>query len=278
MKLKLLIIVFVFFGASCTHQSAFKAVGEKTLRIKGSDSMLLMAQRLSETFMTLHSDVSLYVEGGGSGSGIQSLLEGKIDICTSSRPMSSGEIQQLSNRFNSIGMSIICAKDALGIIVHPSNPVSNLSLIEIKKIFTGEITNWKDVGGADKPITVYSREPNSGTYVYLEEHILYGEPYVKNCIMTPGARALTDAVIQDSFAIGYSTNVYANNVKILSVNNLPPTADNIRKGFYPISRYLYLYTIQPPEGLKKEFIEWIISRDGQNIIKKIGYIPLFDAE
>ena len=273
-----ILIIFAIISFRCIHHSISDVPNHKTIRIKGSDSMLLLAQRMSEEFMKLHGDVSIYVDGGGSGSGIQALLDGTIDMCTSSRPMSSAEIRQLSSRYGSIGISILCAKDALGIIVHPSNTLSNISFTDITKIFTGKINNWKEIGGTDRPIAVYSREPNSGTYVYLDEHVLLGEKYLDRCIMVPGARALIDAVLRDSSAIGYSTNVYAGNVKILSVNGIPATPENIRNGSYPISRYLYLYTVQNPEGAKKEFVDWIIGKEGQKIIKANGYIPLYDSE
>jgi phosphate transport system substrate-binding protein len=166
----------------------------------------------------------------------------------------------------------------LAVVVHPSNPVTNLSTDDIRKIFTGTIKLWKNVGGADETISLYSREPNSGTYLYFEEHVLLGDSYSNDCTFTPGARALIDSVARDSAAVGYSTFAYANTVKLISVNGVQPTAENVRKGTYPISRYLYFYTTYPPDGAIKVFIDWVVSDEGQKIAKANGYVPLFDVE
>lgn len=274
---KIIFSVLIFFYG-CSSQLFFQQPSNAAIRIKGSDSMLLLVQRCAEEFMKTHDGISIYSEGGGSGTGVQALINGKIDICAASRPLIPKEIQMLASRYHSIGISILCAKDALSIIVHPSNNVSNLTTAEITKIFTGEISNWKEFGGVDKPITVYNREPNSGTYSFLEEHAPLGKSFWEKCIVVPGARALTTSVANDSFGIGYGTFVYSKNVKLISVNSITPTVEHVRDESYPISRYLYFYTIYTPEGNVRKFLDWIISKEGQQIIKKNGYISLYENE
>ncbi len=240
--------------------------------------MLLLVQRLADQYMVTHSNASISVEGGGSGIGIQALINGSIDICATSRPLSTEEVQRLAQRYRSIGVSVLCAKDALSIVVHPSNPVQNLSMKEIKDIFTGKMTRWKEVGGSDNPITVYGRESNSGTFLYFEEHVLLGEEYSKQSLVVPGARALVNAIAQDSTAISYSTFLYTDHVKLLSVDGVALTTESVRNGTYPITRYLYFYTVHPPEGEIKKFVDWVVGREGQKIAKMNGYIPLYDGE
>ncbi len=270
--------VLLILCIGCSSHSASKKFDSNTLRIKGSDSMLLLVQRLADQYMVQHHGTSILVDGGGSVLGIEALINGTIEICATSRPFSTEEIQRLAQKYNSIGVSILCAKDALSIVVHPSNPVSNLSINEIKNIFNGTITNWNDVGGYNIPISIYSREPNSGTFLYFEEHVLLGESYSDKRLVMPGTHAIINAIIRDSTGIGYSTFAYANTVKRLSVNGVAPTPDNVRNGTYPISRYLYFYTINQPEGEIKKFVDWVVGQEGQRFVKENGYIPLYDTE
>ncbi len=240
--------------------------------------MLLLVQRLTDRYMQEHPEVSITAEGGGSGFGAQELIDGNSEICSSSRPFSPEEVRKLAERYESIGVSILCAKDALSVVVHPSNPVKNLTEKEIKGIFTGTIKNWNEVGGRSLPITVYRRESNSGTFLYFEEHVLLGEEYSRESVSVPGAQAMINSVAADSSSIGYSTNVYAQRVTSLSVNGVEPTLMEVQKSRYPISRYLYFYTVRPPEGEVKRFIDWVTGREGQKTVKENGYIPLYDAE
>lgn len=276
MNLKIVSTVLVLSLCGCAPRDIVHDPSHTIVRIKGSDSMLLLAQRCAEEYMRSHAGISIYVEGGGSRTGIQALLNGTIDICTSSRPFLPSEIQQLAERYHSLGVATFCAKDALGIVVHTSNSVNNLSVDAVKNIFTGKITRWNDVGGTSTAVTPYCREPNSGTYLFFQEHILFDEPYSRDCQTSGGARTLVDDVEKDSTAIGYTTFVYARNVKLLSIDHVAPTVENVRNGTYPISRYLYFYTIQQPDGLVKDFIDWVISPEGQKVVHSSGYIPLYD--
>ncbi|MBP6672373.1 MAG: phosphate ABC transporter substrate-binding protein [Bacteroidetes bacterium] len=268
----------IIFSAGCSsnRQSGEKESG--TIRIKGSDSMLLLVQRLADRYLTEHPDKNITVEGGGSGLGVQSLIKGTSDICAASRPLTPEEVRMIAQRYQSLGVSILCAKDALSIVIHPSNPVRNLTEQQIKGIFTGAVTDWSELGGPPGPITVFRRESNSGTYLYFEDHVLLGEEYSSNSISVPGARAMINAVAAESSAIGYSTSVYASGVNSVSVNGAEPTMVNVRQGRYPISRYLYFYTVNPPEGDVKKFVDWVTGREGQRTVKENGYVPLYETE
>jgi len=240
--------------------------------------MLLLVQQLADQFMVQHSGVSITVNGGGSGAGIRSLIDGSVEICATSRPLTPEEVRQLAQKYQSVGVSILVAKDALNIVVHPSNRVSDLSVRQVVDIFTGSTKWWNEIGGDDMPITVYGRETNSGTFLYFEEHVLLGAKYSSECVVVPGARGMIGAVAKDSTSIGYSTSVYAGNVKSVSIDGVVPTTANILKGFYPITRYLYFYTVHQPEGTIKKFLDWVVSKEGQNVAKANGYIPLYSIE
>jgi phosphate transport system substrate-binding protein len=238
--------------------------------------MILLVQQWATEFMVKYPGIALYTDGGGTGDGISALIDGSADIAAGSRPMNSDEIRRLAERYQSIGVSLLTAKDALSIFVHPDNPVSQLSSDQIKKIFTGEITSWLEVGGNDMPVTVYNREPNSGTYVFLKEHLLLGSEFTPDHRTMPGSQALVRAVAQDSAGIGYSTSAYIRDVKTLAVDGIAPSLDNVQNGSYPLSRYFYLYTPFSPAGNIKTFIDWVISEEGQRTAQQSGYIPLYD--
>ncbi len=274
--LTLSLMIILCAGCSSVQQSTGKIPG--TIRIKGSDSMLLLVQRLAERYMSEHPEKNIVVEGGGSGTGVRSLINGTSDLCATSRPLTPEEVRMIAQKYQSLGVSILCAKDALSVVVHPSNPVTDLSLEQIKAIYTGIITDWSALGAPAAKITVYRRESNSGTYQYFEDHVLTGEEYSSESISVPGAQAMINAVAADSSAIGYSTSVYANGVDKLSVNGEEPTITNVRLGRYPISRYLYFYTVNPPEGGVKLFVDWVTGREGQKTVKENGYIPLYETE
>ena len=251
--------------------SSVFAAGKIT--VKGSDTMVILAQRWAEKYMNTKGDASIQVTGGGSGTGISALINGTTDICNSSRPMKSGEIQKLKERFGTLGVEIPCAKDGITIYVNPSNPVSDLSMDQLKDIYTGKITNWKQVGGPDARIVVYSRENNSGTYVFFKDHVLKGKDYTASAQNLPGTAAVVNAVAKDKFGIGYGGAAYAKGVKECKVNGILPTADNIKSNKYPISRYLYMYLRNKPSGDIKKYVDWILSSEGQKIVTEVGYFP-----
>jgi phosphate transport system substrate-binding protein len=257
---------------SAAFFSAFFA-GEK-ITVKGSDTMVILSQRWAERYMNKNGNVSIQVTGGGSGTGISALINGTTDICNSSRPMKKSEIQKLKERFGTMGVEIPCAKDGITIYFNESNQVSNLTMEQLKKIYLGKITNWKDVGGKDAKIIMYSRENNSGTYVYFKDNVLSGQDYTPSCQNLPGTAAVVNAVSKDKNGIGYGGHGYSKGVKMCKINGIEPNEANIANGKYPISRSLFMYLRNRPSGAMKQFIDWILSSEGQKIVTEIGYFPI----
>jgi len=244
--------------------------------IKGSDTMFLLTELLAEEYMKTHSGVSIYVSSGGTESGIRAMIDGKCNICTASRKLTPREVQMIADKYGSVGYSYLIAKDALSIYVNPNNKVKDLTSESIAKIFSCSILNWKEVGGDDLPIKTILRHPNSGTYVYLKEHLLDKYDYCKDATTALTTKAVIEEVASDISAIGYGGVGYNHSIVHLSIDGYAPTANNIREDKYPITRYLHFYTINTATGSVKAFIDWILSPEGQKNIAKAGYIPLWD--
>lgn len=250
------------------------------ITVKGSDTMVILAQRWAEKYMAAHPDVVIQVTGGGSGTGISALINGTTDICNASRPMKPSERDKLKQRFGTPGVEIKAARDGLSLYVNEASPVTELSIEQIRGIYTGEITNWKGVGGPDERIIVYGRENNSGTYVYFKDFVLEGEDYAAAMQSMPGTSAVVNAVARDRFGIGYGGAAYGKGIRELKVRAeaggqaYGPTLENIRSGNYPITRYLYLYVKNRPAGALKQYIDWILGDDGQKIVNDVGYFPI----
>ncbi len=247
---------------------------QEKITVKGSDTMVILSQRWAEKFMAKYPNISIQVTGGGSGTGISALLNGTTDICNASRPMKKSEIKSLKERFGSLGVEIPCAKDGLTVYLNEKNSVKDLSMDELKKIYTGKITNWKEVGGKDAKIILYSRENNSGTYVYFKDNVLNGQDYSPSCQNLPGTAAVVNAVAKDLNGIGYGGHGYSKGVIMSKVNGVDPTKENIGNGKYPISRSLFMYVRNKPTGSMKQFIDWILSPEGQKVVSDVGYFPL----
>jgi phosphate transport system substrate-binding protein len=256
------------------------AGGKKTITIKGSDTMVILAQRWAEKYMEKHPDVTVQVTGGGSGVGISALLNGTTDIADASRTMKKSEMEKLKSRYSSLGYETKAAKDGITLYVNETNPVSELSIDMIKGIYLCEITNWKDVGGPDQKIVLYGRENSSGTYVYFRDNVLGGKDYSPTMQSLPGTAAVVNAVAKDKIGIGYGGAAYAKGVKIVKVKKdadspaYEPTPETIKQGQYPITRYLYMYTRVKPTGDMKDYIDWTLSDEGQAIVTAVGYFPV----
>jgi phosphate transport system substrate-binding protein len=252
----------------------------ETITVKGSDTMVILAQRWAEMYMSNHPGVTIQVTGGGSGTGISALINGTTDICDASRPMKKTEKEKLKQRFNTLGVEIKAAKDGLSLYVNESMPISELTLAQLKDIYTGVITNWKQVGGPDAKIILYGRENNSGTYVYFKDNVLEGQDYSSTMQSLPGTAAVVNAIAKDKNGIGYGGAAYGKGIKFVKIKkdaNSPgyePTAENVKTGDYPITRYLYMYTRSKPSGAMKDYIDWILSSEGQSVVTKVGYFPV----
>jgi len=249
------------------------------ITVKGSDTLVILAQRWAETYMKFNPEISIQVTGGGSGVGIAALINGTTDIANSSRPIKKTEIEKLKSRYNTLGVEIPCAKDGITVYLNESNKVEELSLQQLSDIYTEKITNWKEVGGIDAEIKLYGRENSSGTYVFFKDEVVKAD-YAASCQTLPGTAAVVNAVKKDKYGIGYGGAAYATGVKHCKVKkeagmeSYLPTAENVAKNQYPITRYLYMYMRNRPTGEQKKYIDWILSSDGQKIVTEVGYFPV----
>lgn len=252
----------------------------KSVTIKGSDTMVLLGQRWAEVYMKKNPASRIQVTGGGSGTGIAALINGTTEICESSRPMKDKEKESIKTKFGKEAKEIPVAVDGLAVYLHNSNVVSDLSLQQVKGIYMSRITNWKEVGGRDAKIILYSRENNSGTYAYFKEHVLENEDFHPAVQTLPGTAAVVNAVAKDPRAIGYGGVAYHSGIRSARMKKdasspaLEPTMENVLSGSYPISRNLFWYVVGEPSGEVKKLVDWVLSSEGQGIVKEVGYYPL----
>lgn len=275
MKKNLLLALGLTFAIA-----SFTNAQKVNFKIKGSDTTLPLAQQEAEAYVKKQPNTSITVTGGGSGVGLASLLAGTTDIAMSSRPMKMDEKLKLQDAGKAYKTTII-AYDALAFVVHPANPVNQLTREQLEGIFTGKIKNWKDVGGQDLQIVVYSRESSSGTYEFVKEHVLNKKNYAPNCLLMPATGAIIQSASQTKGAIGYVGIAYLEkSVKALKVSYdkgktyVSPTIENAKNKSYPITRPLYFFYLSKAESKVKPFIDFILSAEGQNIAAKEGSVPL----
>ncbi len=248
-------------------------------RIKGSDTVLPVSQKTAESYMNKNSTARVTVTGGGTGVGFLALMDGTCDIAMASRKIKFGEKIKLKKAKQEV-TEVIIAYDALAVVVNPTNPVRKLTRKQLEHIFRGEITNWNQVGGRDMKIVVYSRETSSGTYEFFKESVLMNKNYMSSILSMPATGAIVQSVSQTKGAIGYVGLAYLNNkIKTIAVSYngktfTQPTVKNALNKVYPIVRPLYYYYNNKDKGKVTPFIQYILSSEGQNIIKKSGYIPL----
>ncbi len=268
-----LVLVAATLAAPLTAQAS-------SLTIKGSDTMVLLGQRWAEQYMAKVPSTAIQVTGGGSGTGISALINGTTDICQASRQMSEAEKSNLAERYKTRGEEIPVARDGLSVYVNSKNPVKDLSMEQLRLIFTGKVTNWKELGGADAKIIVYSRENSSGTYVFFKEHVLKNADYTQRAQSMPGTAAVVNAVAKEKNSIGYGGAAYAKGIKVLPIKKddaspaVSPDLAHVQDGSYPLSRPLFFYIRNKATGDIKAFIDWVLSPEGQEIVTKVGYFPV----
>lgn len=238
--------------------------------------MFRLTEALAREYMRQNSGISIYVEGGGTASGVSSLIEGEIDIATASRSLRADEAKVLAEYYGTLGMYYLIAKDALSIYVHPDNPIKDFMITELKKIFTCKLTNWKELGGNDDKIIPLIRNTSSGTHLYFKEHVLDGLQYCDSTVALPTTESIVEFIKENKNAIGYGGIGYGEEVTHASIEAIPATEQNARNDSYPITRYLHFFTTKTPAGAVKNFIDWVLTPDGQAIIKEAGYIPLWE--
>jgi len=272
MRLFYHIIIVLIFLAGCS----VKPVEVAIINIKGSDSMLQLTENLAEEYMKLHPGISIYVSGGGTSIGVRALIKNEIDICTASRNLKPEEAKALADYYGSVGLFYLVAKDALCIYVNTYNPVKYLTVEQLKNIFECKITNWKELGGKDQKIIPVIRNLNSGTHFYFQEHVLGGDEYCQEVITEPTTKSVIEFVENNEGAIGYGSIGYKGNIAYVKIDGVEPSEKSVQNDTYPITRYLHFYTTQIPKGAVKEFVDWVLSPDGQRIVKQSGFIPLWE--
>jgi phosphate transport system substrate-binding protein len=269
----------IILGAACAVLAAPAQAGNIT--VKGSDTLVILAQKWAEVYMGAHPETKIQVSGGGSGIGFAALQNQSTDLADASRKIKSTEIEGCIKAFGKRPVEYQVAVDGLSVYVNSECPVKELSLGQLEGIFTGKTTNWKEVGGPDAPITVYSRENSSGTYEFFKEHVLKGKDFAASAQTMPGTAALLQAVSKDKGGIGYGGAAYGQGAKTLLVKKddsspgIEPTEENVISGIYPIWRYLYVY-VNPAldKGEIAAYLKWIRGDEGQKLVKDVGYFPL----
>jgi phosphate transport system substrate-binding protein len=253
----------------------------ENITVKGSDTMVILGQKWAEVYMKGHPGTTVQVTGGGSGTGIAALLNGGTDICDASRPMKPAEAADFLKKFKVRAHEYKMCFDGLSVYVHKDNPVAQLSFSQLEGIFTGTITNWKQVGGADAPISLYGRENSSGTYEFFKEHVLNKKDFAASTKTMPGTAAVIQGVAKDANAIGYGGIAYGEGVKTLKVSKadggeaIAPCEETVLSGKYPISRFLYCYVNSSKDnGAIAAYLTWCMSDEGQAVVKDVGYFPL----
>ncbi|MBN2372443.1 PstS family phosphate ABC transporter substrate-binding protein [bacterium] len=272
----ILSITGLFFSSNSYSQSV--------LQIKGSDTLINLVQRMAEVYMNKNPDKMIAVTGGGSGTGIAALINGKCDIANASRLMKDKEIAQAKEAGVDPRMVII-ALDGLSVITNASNPVNKLTVDEIGKIFRGEITNWKALGGKDMPITLYGRQSNSGTFIFFMEEILKGD-YSPKMNRMNGNSQIVESIKQDVSGIGYVGVGYLKEAKGITAIKVaseyggyyssPLDFSDLINGKYPIIRSLNQYVNGSPKGFTREFVTFELSEEGQKIVEEEGFLPIPD--
>ncbi|MDB5118811.1 MAG: phosphate transporter substrate-binding protein [Sphingobacteriales bacterium] len=287
--IKILLSLLIVLNYGCSNSDSGKNKTEEANRteetkgginIKGSDTVLPLSQKEAEVFGKANADSRITVTGGGSGIGFTALIDDNTDIAMASRKIKVDErlkLEQAGKAFK----EVIIAHDALAVIVNPANKVSQLTREQLEGIFTGKIVNWKEVGGDDLKIVVYSRETSSGTYEFFKEHVMNKKNYASNVLSLPATGAIVESVSQTKGAIGYVGLAYLEkNIKPLKVsfdagkNFTAPSMEAAKDHSYPIARPLYYYYLDTKETTIKPFVDFILSTEGQKIVAEVGYVPV----
>lgn len=271
MKTKILSVIIAMFFSICLAGAPALA---ENLNIKGSTTVLPIAQVAAEAFMKAYPNVNISVSGGGSGNGIKALIDKMTDIADASRFIEGKEVARaVKNGVYPVPFAI--AYDCITPVVHPSNPVSKITISQLHDIYVGKIRNWKQLGGHDLRIVVVSRDTSSGTYEVWEKKVLHGSRVFPGALLQASNGAVAQAVANNKYAIGYVGLSYLNKeLKALPVNGV--LASQQTAASFPLSRPLYMFTQGWPEGTTLKFIRFILNPDkGQKIVEKTGYIPLY---
>ena len=300
-SLRLILILLFLLGTSCAAGCASQAesssdTGGDTfssslyIENKGSDTIVNLALAWAEAYQTVNPTVRISVTGGGSGTGIASLVNGTVDLANASRQIKTEEADAVRANGKE-PVEFVIARDAIAVIVHPENPVSQLTLQQLSDIYSGKINNWLEVGGEDRPIVRLSRETNSGTHVYfLEEVLRLGDSenttfFSANTLLLPSSEVISAEVRENPNAIGYDGLGYVTpDLKVIAVAPdaaspyILPSAASVNNGESPIARDLYMYTAGDPTGHVKEYLDWLFTDAAQAIVEELGFVPINQDE
>lgn len=287
-RIIILLILSSFLVASCGSNPAQASSNSPTVYIqnKGSDTVVNLALAWAERYQSQHPDVRISVTGGGSGTGIAALLNGTVDLANASRRIKDEEITTARSQ-GIEPLEHIIARDAIAVIVNAENPVGELTLQQIADIYSGKFTNWKELGGEDRPIVKLSRETNSGTHVYFLETVLrLGRSddktlFSTDTLLLPSSEGIVAEVRHNPNAIGYDGLGYVpHDVKMIAIAQeaggayVLPSIATVNDKSYPIARDLYMYTNGNPTGIVKEYLDWILSAEAQEIVAELGFVPV----
>ena len=253
----------------------------KSIEVRGSDTMVHMVTEWAEAYMKENPEDSITVNGGGSGTGISAMINGTVDLAMASRAAKDKEKEQGKENGKTFH-EITMARDGIAIIVHEANPVTELTMDQLRQIFNGTLTNWNQVGGADQKITILSRESSSGTYGFFNEHVLKKDNFAASARLLSGNQHIVDACKADKGGVGYVGLGYSDvkGIKVVGVKAnaeaapTKPSISTVNDGSYPVARPLFIYSDGPPDGLAKKFVEYALSDKGQSMVEKMGYVPL----
>jgi phosphate transport system substrate-binding protein len=272
MKAKSFLIIAMVMALCFTTQAAMAG----SLKIKGSTTVLPIAQKVSEAYMKQNPDVRISISGGGSGNGIKALIDKSTDIADSSRFIKSKEVKlAVENSVYPVPFAV--AYDCIVPVVHPSNSINNITMAQLKDIYMGKVKNWKEIGGPDRPIVVISRDTSSGTYEVWHKKVLKKKRVFPGALLQASNGAVVQAVAKNKNAVGYIGIGYMEaSVKALTVNNIEGSAETTLNGTYPVSRPLYMFTPGWPKGEVASFINFVLHPEkGQKYVADAGYVPLY---
>ncbi len=285
-KIKFYIVLITFFVIFVSCSGTKRENMSDTMQIKGSDTIVNLVQVWAEKFSQNNENLNIGVTGGGTGTGFAALLNNTCNIAMASRQAEDDEID-LAKKQNKIYKEFVVGLDGLAVLVNKNNPVNNLTIEQLRDIFMAKITNWKEVGGEDRPIVLLSRESNSGTHMFFKEHVIRlndeksKDEFSLKALLMPSSQAIVDEISQNPNAIGYvGIGFMESQTKTLLISAkgttefFKPTIENVMLGKYPISRPLYLYTNGEPTGIVKKFIDYTLSPEGQKVVVETDFVPI----
>jgi phosphate transport system substrate-binding protein len=285
-----IVLSVLLSGVGCTPGSpSGPAPARQAVVTKGSDTMVNLALAWAEAYLEVAPAVEISVTGGGSGTGLAALINATVDLANASRQIKPEEIEQA--RANGVEpVETVVARDAIAVVVHPANPVDHLTIDQISAIYSGAIGNWKEVGGADRPIVRLSRETNSGTHVYfLEAVVRRGQQddrtlFAADTLLLPSSEGIAAEIAYNENAIGYDGLGYVTDeMKVVAVGAnssgpfFLPSVETVNLGQYPIARDLYIYSAGRPSPQARDYLDWILSPPGQALVASLGFVPLRQA-